>query len=317
MSAEHATPRDIDIEPFVSVVIPTRNRADLLPDAIASLVQQDYPKDRFEIIVVDDGSDDTTRSAMLSLSGEDGRPPILLFRQAPRNPNAARNRGAEMARGSLVAFVDDDELAPDGWLSTLVDAALRHPEAACVGGPYRVRFDGRPPRLCTGCWPGEGWFDLGGKEEVVSDVPGGNMLIRREVFENIGQFDDRLRGYGEETEWMWRARGRGMNVLYVPDAWVWHRRTADRARLRRRTSKAFSVGREMVAFFSCVGAPFDSPKWRLANVPRFLAHAARRRCTGGLTDAATAIGYALQARRERRGRAGQRRRGSGESLESE
>ena len=152
----------MDERPLVSVVIPTRNRADLLSDALGSLVEQDYPADRYEILVVDDGSIDDTPSVVEALAQAHSKPRLSLLRQPAKNQNAARNRGVSEAKGELIAFLDDDELAPANWLSGLVAGFMRHPDADVVGGPYRLRLEASTPRVCEAHWPGvDGAFGWG------------------------------------------------------------------------------------------------------------------------------------------------------------
>jgi GT2 family glycosyltransferase len=287
--------RDGQAVPFVSIVIPTRDRAPLLADALGSVVAQDYPADRYEVIVVDDGSKDETPRTALETSRSGGGPAVRLVRQPPRNANTARNLGVRQARGSLVAFFDDDQLAPNGWLSALVDAASRHPDADCVGGPCRVRFESRPPRLCPRCLPWqEGGFDKGDRERTVDEVQGGNMMIRREAFEEVGMFDEDLSAYGDETEWMVRMRKGGGRVVYAPSSWIWHRRTRERLRLSMRLREAYSSGAREVRFLARVGRGIEGGR-RLAHVPRLLGHAARHGCSGGLTRAAHDLGFVREA----------------------
>ncbi len=285
--------------PFVTVVIPTRDRARLVTEAVQSVVDQDYPDDKYEVVVVDDGSTDETVRAVQQLYASIARPPVRLVRQAPRNQNAARNRGIKESHGPYLAFFDDDEIAPAGWLTTLVTAAQRLSDAACVGGPYRVKFEGRQPRLCPRCWPGEAGFDLGSVERYVGDVAGGNMIVQRQVFDSVGVFDESLQGRKDETEWMLRLTACGGRVGYAPEAWVWHRRTSDQLRLSRRFSKAFAMGQQDSRFLVAAGREPDVwDVWRrLGRAPRLLGHATRRRCSEGLMQVAIAVGFAARTLR--------------------
>lgn len=283
----------------MSIVVPTRNRAGLLGGALSSLCDQHYPRSRFEVVVVDDGSTDGTAQVARRLSELTEIPCVRLVQQPPRNQNTARNLGIAHANGSLVAFLDDDEIAPVGWLSSLVDAARRHPEVDCFGGPYRLRLEGRPPKLCPKCSPLEGAaLDLGSEEALVDQVAGGNMLIRRTAFEKVGPFDESLSGYWDETEWMLRLGTAGGRVLYVPSAWILHRRTPDMLRLRSRLRKGYGIGLQEVRFQRKVGHRTHALR-RLFGVPRLLAHAVLRLCPGGLTMAATSLGYARESLRYR------------------
>jgi len=107
--------------PKVSVVIPTYNRAWTLKDAVASVLEQDYPN--FELIVVDDGSTDDTGEVLSAY-----RDRIRLIRQANRGVSAARNRGILAAKGDLIALLDSDDLWLPGKLSLQVDFLSNHPD---------------------------------------------------------------------------------------------------------------------------------------------------------------------------------------------
>ncbi len=108
--------------PQVSVIIPTYNRAAMVKEAIASVLAQSYA-DR-ELIVVDDGSTDETKAAVTSFL-----PQLTYVYQAHRGVSAARNRGAAMARGEYLAFLDSDDLWLAGKLKRQIRFMTSHPEA--------------------------------------------------------------------------------------------------------------------------------------------------------------------------------------------
>jgi hypothetical protein len=197
-----------------------------------------------------------------------------------------------------LAFFDDDEIAPPGWLTALVNARERFPDAVCIGGPYQVRFEASPS-MCPGCWPGEAGFDLGPEERYVHDVAAGNMIVVRAAFEIAGEFDESLQGRGDETEWMSRLGDAGQRVAYSPAAWVWHRRTSDQLRLRRCVQRSFSMGRQECRFLTKTGQPprIIDGGWRAALVPRLIGHAVTRRCAGGMGQAAAALGFLTETMR--------------------
>jgi glycosyltransferase involved in cell wall biosynthesis len=307
----------MDERPLVSVVVPTRNRADLLSDALGSLVEQDYPADRYEILVVDDGSIDDTPSVVEALAEAHSKPRLSLLRQPAKNQNAARNRGVSEAKGELIAFLDDDELAPANWLSGLVAGFMRHPDADVVGGPYRLRLEASTPRVCEAHWPGvEGAFEWGESEEA-EHVAGGNMLISRRAFIRTGKFNESLQGWYDETEWMFRHRRGGGQIVYLPSVPIWHRRGAADMLLRKRLRRYHSIGRLEARFHRNFGRSVGLRKFlsigRLEarfhhtfgrSLPVLLhvylillnlGHAVRRRCSGGLTQAAYSLGYAREA----------------------
>src|SRR4051794_21717176 len=114
--------------PVVSVVVPTRGRADYLRVALASLAEQDLDG-QYETIVVDDASDDATPEVAERAGAR------YLRQERRRSLNAARNTGIAAAEADLIVLVDDDVEAPPSWLRALVEGAAGHPEAEAFGGP--------------------------------------------------------------------------------------------------------------------------------------------------------------------------------------
>ena len=116
--------------PFVSVVVPTYNRAEPLSRCLQSLLKQTYPQERRSIVVVDDGGVVDLDSLVARLDGSDH---ITVLRQDNSGPAAVRNRGAREATGEFLAFTDDDCRPRPDWLANLVDTLVLDPDAM-VGG---------------------------------------------------------------------------------------------------------------------------------------------------------------------------------------
>lgn len=203
--------------PPVTVVVPTRDRPQQLRSCLESLARLRYPPERLELIVVDDGS--AVPVVDTSLPGR-----VRLLRlPVSHGPAEARNRGAQMARGALLAFVDSDcQVEPD-WLSELV-REFDDPSLAATCG--RVLATSQA-----------GW--LGAYEAVRSPLdlgplaaaaqPAGpvpylvttNLVVRRSVFEAVGGFARELR-FGEDVDFSWRLFAAGHRLLYQPRARVRH-----------------------------------------------------------------------------------------------
>lgn len=130
---------DVPAGPLVSVIMPTRNRAEKLPTAIGSILDQSYGL--LEVVVVDDGSEDETWDVLTAW--EDAR--VRPIRGEQSGVAAARNRGLDEARGSIVAYLDDDNLMHRDWVRSLVWALGRWPDVDVVFGA-RVIEDSRPYR---------------------------------------------------------------------------------------------------------------------------------------------------------------------------
>lgn len=160
--------------PLVSVVIPTRDRAEMLRGAVEAVLAQRYPE--LELIVVDDGSRDHTPSVTAGLGSGAG---ILVLRHAePRGPAAARNAGAALAHGELLLFEDDDCRGTPGRVEKLVEALASRPDAAyAFCHSRRVTSAGETVRKGT-----EGPWSIG--------TPA--ALIRADAFREVGGFDEAL-----------------------------------------------------------------------------------------------------------------------------
>lgn len=209
----------------VSVVICTYNRAELLAQAIASLAVQTVPESfRFEVLVVDDGSTDSTQSVIMDLA-QTCRFPIRYVRDAGNGVAAARNRGVAEARGRWVAFFDDDQIAERDWLYALYAAAIES-GAPCVGGARKLALDSaalaglsRISRLILGeIDQGPDPFRCGRNALLCT----GNLLVERAAIERIGGFDPALVDGGEDTEFLMRLRRAGLACWYAPRAVVHH-----------------------------------------------------------------------------------------------
>jgi len=206
-------------KPLVSVIVPARNAAATLGDTLAALRAQELDES-FEVIVVDDGSNDLT--AAVATAHE---PFVTLLRNdRSEGPGASRNRGARAARAPVLAFTDADCIPTSRWLAEGL-AAIE--EVDLVQGA--VMPDPRTPRSP---------FD---RTLLVDRVSGfyqtANLLVRRSVFDAVGGFRDWslegpawLRGagfqkrtpMGEDALFSWTARRGGARTAFAPEAVVYH-----------------------------------------------------------------------------------------------
>ena len=229
--------------PTVSIVIPNWNGADHLRDCLDSLQQLDYPRERFEVIVVDNGSTDGSR-ALVESEYSWAR---LVALAGNRGFAAASNEGARAATSDCVAFLNNDMRVEPGWLRELVGG--RDPAAGyvCVAGVI-LDWEGERLGFAGGWvtfqgWAGQDHFLEPLKEELVEDgrdVPfacGGSMLIDREVFLELGGFDPAYFAYYEDVDLGWRLWLSGYKVRLAGAARCFHRHhgTGSRIPQHRRT----------------------------------------------------------------------------------
>jgi GT2 family glycosyltransferase len=272
--------------PVVSVVVPTRGRAAYLEVTLDSLLAQRGGIEH-EIVVVDDGGGVPQRDGIR-----------YVVHSERRALNAARNAGIEATSAPLIAFVDDDVLVPPRWLWALVAGSLRYQAAEAFGGPIRARFEGPTPRSCGREEPPITTLDLGRTDREAQFVWGANFAVRRSAVERIGRFDESIvRPHGDEEEWLERLRAEGGRIVYLADAGLEHRRTAEDARLRPLARAAYARGRAARAT--------DVRRDRqpsLGGELRVLAgcgwHTLRRACPQGVIMGAHSAGRVVEALRE-------------------
>lgn len=219
------------------VVICTRNRASLLPAACEAILAQDYPAERWGLLIVDNASTDGTFAVAQALEKRfEGR--VRAVHEPETGHSAARNAGIRNTSARIIAFTDDDVLPGPSWLRTLVEV-MDQEDALAAGGPVEPLMSGELPPwflpqylLYLAIWRPA--------EHVVmtltyNDYPrGANLAFRREAFEQVGEFsrDLGLRGdrqrYCEETELCLRIERIGGRIVYTPHSVVRHHVDAER-----------------------------------------------------------------------------------------
>jgi len=291
----------------LSVVVPTYNRRALLERVVEAILRQTLPAERYEVIVVDDGSDDGTDTLGAELAR---RGNVRFIRQGHQGPAAARNRGIREASGDAVAFTDDDCLAPQDWLERLADGYARHPDVVGVGGgivptPAALessavaRFERYLAREVYGA----------ADEEVVGgfECPAGgtnNMSYRRETLAEVGGFDEGFPPlvWGEDADLKLRVTQRGGRLLYVPVFVVHVRDYGLRSFLRQsyqrgRGEAHFRLKHEGRRGWAAQARRVAACPWKLLAAPLHRAPAVR--AVAALGDLAVALGCLLYRRRAR------------------
>ena len=199
------------MSPLISVIVPALNEESVIGRCLASLQEQDLPADCAEVIVVDNGSTDRSKEIARSFRGP---VPVTVIERSGVRISALRNLGAAVARGEFLAFLDADCVAPRHWLRQIIDL-LRADGVRIVGAQYRI------PENST--WVGKAWYgDLWRmKNGPVSYVPGGDLAVGRDLFMNLGGFDETI-VTSEDTEFCERAAVSSVAVLSLPSLSVVH-----------------------------------------------------------------------------------------------
>jgi len=269
-----------------SIIVPTRDRADYLEVALASIAPQARGAGA-EVVVVDDGDQEAVREVAERFGAR------YLAHPSPRGLNAARNTGITATEADLVVFVDDDVEVHAGWLSGLLEAAERSPHHEVLGGPIRARLEGARLPLCGREGPPITALDLGDRDREAEFVWGANFAVRRSALDRIGPFDAALELYGDEEDWQRRYKADGGRVLYVAAAALDHRRSPPDARLSALARAAYRRGRNSRRYDVRKGS---GPT--LATELRTLAgcgwHTLRRRCANGILLGAHTAGRVVE-----------------------
>jgi glycosyltransferase involved in cell wall biosynthesis len=192
-------------DPLVTVITPVHNGERFLGEALESLIAQDYAP--LESVVVDDGSTDGTAAVAR-------RFPVTYLHQAKRGPAAARNAGLAIARGSLVAFLDADDVLPRTKLSTQARYLAAHPEVDCVLGRQEFR-----------CEPGfeiPPWLARDLVYEELGGIPLVSAMFRRPVLDALGGFDPAYR-VSDDLDLFVRMRERGHRYEVLADLVLYRR----------------------------------------------------------------------------------------------
>ena len=224
--------------PFVSVIVCTLNRKDFLKKCLNNLLNVNYPKSRYEIIIIDGGSIDGTIDML-----KKEFPQIRYIIETRPGVSYARNRGLENAKGDIIAFTDDDCIVTRNWLYELTSNFLPS-NIGAVGGPVRF-LQSIPRKLFVKA--ALGGYDMGEKKQYVKFLITSNMAIRNEVAQKI-KFDVKLGRRkralfnNEDIDFCERISRMNYKLLYNPKAVVYHDINVERIKVQYILRRAFYAG---------------------------------------------------------------------------
>ena len=201
------------IRPFVSVVVPTYNRKEMLKECLDSLFNQTYPKDKYEIIVVNDGSTDGTEEVLKKYK-RNAPCKFKWFSQENKGASSARNLGIRNAKGEIICFIDDDCVADEKWIENLVRGFDSH-KIGGVGGEF---VPAQEPRTYVEKYEKR---ILNQRNNIRVYILTGNSAFRREVIDLIKGFDENLKRL-EDLDLSLRLKLAGYELKYVPEAIVYY-----------------------------------------------------------------------------------------------
>ena len=209
------SPRIAEPPPFVSVIIPVLNDPGGLKKCLLSLANQTYSKERYEVIVVDNGSkesiEDLVHSFYHTTASKELRP----------GSYAARNKGIRLAQGSILAFIDSDCVAASDWIENGIASIMGIPETGLVGGKVEFLFHRPGKPTAIELFDSLTFFQQKTYIEIAKFSGAGNLFTFRKVFEHVGLFNDTLKS-GGDYEWGQRVHAKGYPLVYADNVRVFH-----------------------------------------------------------------------------------------------
>ena len=204
-----------------SVIIPTRDRPEQLAACLESLAEQDYPRDQFEVVVVDDGS---RLSPDLIVAGFRERLSLTFLRQSrSAGPGVARNYGAARAKGEFLAFTDDDCTAAADWLQRLA-ARFASTPGHLIGGRVINALTNNPYSTATQVIVDVIYDYYDPEKGRAHFFPTNNFALAADRFQEVGGFDENWPVVAaEDREFCYRWLQRGFFMKHASEANVYHR----------------------------------------------------------------------------------------------
>ena len=204
--------------PFVSVIIPSYNSKDYIAQCLEKILDQSYPRDRYEVIVVDNGSTDNSPAIIQTY-------PVKFLTESRKGPSAARNTGIRHAAGEYILFIDTDCMAGKDLIQRHMDAQAYYrkqdPAVRVVGGGIagiNRNFWALCDNYCS-------WYmnhpKLKPRIEERQHLPTANLSVERTVFETTGLFDENMR-FGEDSMFCKMVKQKGYKLYFEPKAVAGH-----------------------------------------------------------------------------------------------
>lgn len=245
----------------VSVVVITYNEEKNIEDCLNSLVSQDYPEDKYEIIVVD-ASTDKTKELASKFSN------VIVHKSKEKGFAVQRNLGIKLAKNELIASTDADCIAPSDWLKKLVESLEKNNVSGVSGSAFPPKDSGYIG-LCIACLG----FPAGGALGLTKNDPIsiGNSIFYKKVLEDVNGFNPKLKYGGEDTDLTRRLKEKGCKIIIEPEIFVYHK-TRDFGEFLswcfRRGRAKFHLSKNPVQVLmplSVLIYPFTSKFWRVVT----------------------------------------------------
>lgn len=215
----------------ISAIVCTFRRPDYLREAVQSLCRQTLEPADYEVLIVDNAVQLEAEKVVAEF--QDGSINLRYVTEAAVGLSRARNKGIQEARGRYIAYLDDDARADESWLEALVKTFETHrPVPAAIGGRVWLDWQGNKPAWVPNeQLPIYTYVDHGDEPHRLRDdeyLVGANLAFAKDALEATGGFNADLGRQGnvllsgEEAQILQKLRDQGLEILYQPEAFVWH-----------------------------------------------------------------------------------------------
>lgn len=227
--------------PIVSIIILNWNGKKDTMECLRSLKKTDYPKNKYEIIVVDNGSTDDSVKTIKRLF------PDVKIKKNKKNLGFAQgnNIGAKIAKGNFLVFLNNDTTVEKNWLKPLANKILDNDVGACMPKIVYTSYHGKKKKIINTA--GGGFTRFGfpyligegekkekyNKSELIFWSSGCCLMIKKQLFFKLNGFDKNFVMYAEDFDLSWRVWNEGYKVMFVPDSVIYHKGGQTIRRLER------------------------------------------------------------------------------------
>lgn len=202
---------------MISIVIPAYNAEKTIASTLKALLNQTYPKNQYEIIVVNDGSTDNTKAVVKKFKK------VKLIEQSHKGPAAARNLGVKHSKGSIILFTDADCIPDKNWIKNMVEPFKKNPEIVGVSGTYKTLNKNSLIARFVG-YEIEQRHERMKREKYIDFIGSYSAAYKKNIFLQFGGFDESFpTASGEDTELSFKIAKHNLKMVFQPKAFVYHK----------------------------------------------------------------------------------------------
>lgn len=215
---------------FISVIIPVLNDTKRLELCLRALEQQTYPKDLYEVIVVDNGSVENTEALVKQFTQ------AAFTQEFQPGSYAARNQGISLAKGEVIAFTDSDCIPAPNWLESGLQQLVSVPNCGLVGGRIAIFFQNPSHPTAIELYDSINYLQQQKYIETYKYGATANLFTFKQVLAEVGLFNSQLKS-GGDREWGNRVAALGYSLVYANDSCVAHPARHSLAQLYQKVSR--------------------------------------------------------------------------------